>query len=99
METGNFVVGIFSVMLGVLSLVNVWLIFVLSQQSKTISALQKADGDVRSEMTAIRVLVADSYLKRDEFNTVIKTQTAEMSRRFDRVESKMDDKADKTNGR
>lgn len=67
------------------------IVFILGAIWQAIRSLQKTDMDIMRELTAIEVLVAGNYVKRDEFRDMIKT----LFTKLDKIEDKIDHKADK----
>ena len=65
--------------------------FLLNAVWQAVKDLQSADKELASKVAEIEVLVAGDYVKREEFN---QTVTALFSK-LDRIEDKIDKKADK----
>ena len=65
--------------------------WVLNSLKSSIEALQKADHDLTSKVQGIEVLVAGTYVKRDDMD---KLGTA-LFAKLDKIEAKLDGKADK----
>ncbi len=69
MDMTNVVIGILTVILSVIALLNGW--FAL-----TIKSLQASDMEIAKEVAALRVLVAGEYVKRGEFQEAMRAQTS-----------------------
>ncbi len=65
--------------------------WVLNSLKSSIEALQKADASLTKEVQKIEVLVAGSYVKRDDLDKLSDVLFAKL----DRIEAKLDHKADK----
>ena len=65
--------------------------WVLNSLKSSIEALQKADTSLTSKVQEIEVLVAGSYVKRDDLDKLSMALFAKL----DKIESKLDGKADK----
>jgi len=65
--------------------------WVLNSLKSSIEALQKADASLTSKVQGIEVLVAGSYVKRDDLDKLSMALFAKL----DKIESKLDGKADK----
>lgn len=65
--------------------------WVLNSLKSSIEALQKADAFLTSKVQEIEVLVAGSYVKRDDLDKLSMALFAKL----DKIESKLDGKADK----
>lgn len=75
---------------GLLGLVNVWGLFVVRKSNETVSALRAEDALMRDELNGIKLLVAQQYLTRNEFQTTMQQQTATITRSIERLEDKVD---------
>jgi hypothetical protein len=82
--TINIVVGIAGALGG----------FVLTQLWNMIRDLQKQDQKRAEQMAQMQVLVAGSYVRRDEFDRLSNA----LFQKLDRIEEKVDAKADKHSG-
>lgn len=60
-----------------------------------IKDLQKNDKDLVDKVSEIEVLVAGQYIKRDEVDRRIEDLTKALFTKLDRIEEKLDKKADK----
>lgn len=78
----------FNIAIGLVAFLGGW---VLSSLRDSINSLQKADRDLTSKVQAIEVLVAGSYVKRDDMDRL----TAALFAKLDKIEAKLDGKADK----
>jgi hypothetical protein len=101
-EFGNLIIGIFSTVLIILSGVNAWLMFVLKEQStrlerfrSDVTNLQAIDLKLSEELAVLRVLVAGSYLTRVEFADTMRVQTDAILRAVEKVDHRVESKADK----
>lgn len=65
--------------------------WVLNNLKDSISALHKADSDLTSKVQSIEVLIAGDYVKHDALDRL----TNSLFAKLDRIESKLDGKADK----
>ena len=65
--------------------------YVLNGISASITALQKSDGELIKAVQHIEVLVAGSYVKRDDMDKLMLA----LFNKLDKIESKLDGKADK----
>ena len=65
--------------------------WVLNSLKASIESLQKADHDLTTKVQSVEVLVAGSYVKRDDLDKL----TAALFAKLDKIESKLDGKADK----
>lgn len=65
--------------------------WVLNSLKSSIEALQRADTDLTSKVQAIEVLVAGTYVKRDDMDRLGSALFAKL----DKIEAKLDGKADK----
>lgn len=83
----DFQVG-FNVAIALVAFLGGW---VLNSLRASIESLQKADSDLTTKVQAIEVLVAGSYVKRDDLD---KLATA-LFTKLDKIEGKLDGKADK----
>lgn len=92
-----------SIWLGVLSLfLNVVLVvgggvvsFFLRGMRDDVEALQKADGLMAAKVASIEVMVAGTYVTRGEFQTTVDKLGNALFSKLDRIETKVDQKADK----
>ena len=65
--------------------------WVLNSLRTSIDNLQKADTSLTTKVQAIEVLVAGSYVKRDDLDKL----TSALFAKLDKIEAKLDGKADK----
>lgn len=65
--------------------------WVLNSLKSSIEALQKADASLTEKVQEIEVLVAGSYVKRDDLDKL----SSALFAKLDKIESKLDGKADK----
>lgn len=65
--------------------------WVLNNLKASIDGLQKADHDLTSKVQGVELLVAGSYVKRDDLDKL----TVALFAKLDKIESKLDGKADK----
>lgn len=80
-EMINWIIGALGAVLG----------FLLNAVWQAVKDLQDADKDLADKVSRIEVLVAGDYVKKDEFNTRIDA----LFGKLDRIEDKIDNKADK----
>lgn len=69
--------------------------WILNNLSKTVDDLQKQDMELADKVQRIELLVAGTYVKRDELDKQIEHLSREIFKRLDRIETKIDGKADK----
>jgi len=77
---------------GLFILVGVFGGYYLNSVKDAIKNLQSTDQLLITKLQAIEVLVAGTYIKRDEFNDVIKALFAKL----DKIDEKLDAKTDKS---
>jgi hypothetical protein len=77
----NWLLGGFGALIG----------FLLNAVWQAVKDLQTADKDLVAKVGSIEVLVAGAYVKKDEFSTSI----AALFAKLDKIEDKIDRKADK----
>ncbi len=65
--------------------------WVLNSLRSSIEGLQKADTNLTTKVQAIEVLVAGSYVKRDDLDKL----ASALFTKLDKIEGKLDGKADK----
>lgn len=65
--------------------------WVLNNLKSSVDDLRKADGDLTEKVQAIELLVAGTYVKRDDMEKMSDAIFAKL----DRIEFKLDQKADK----
>jgi len=65
--------------------------WILNNLRDNIRSLQTADSEITTKLQSIEVLVAGSYVKRDEMDRL----AVALFQKLDRIESKLDSKADK----
>lgn len=87
MTTENFQM-FFNVAVTLIGFLGGW---VLNSLKTSIEALQKADTALTEKVQAVEVLVAGSYVKRDDLDKLSDVLFAKL----DRIEAKLDHKADK----
>lgn len=87
MTTENFQM-FFNVAVTLIGFLGGW---VLNSLKTSIEALQKADTSLTEKVQAVEVLVAGSYVKRDDLDKLSDVLFAKL----DRIEAKLDHKADK----
>lgn len=78
----------FNVALGLVALLGGW---VLNSIKESVNALHKADELLTNKVQDIEVLVAGTYVKRDDLQEMSKAIFA----RFDKLDEKLDSKVDK----
>jgi hypothetical protein len=77
----NWIFGFMSILLG----------FLLNTAWQTIKDLQKEDKIIKERLTAIEVLVAGTYIKKDELDRLSDAIFAKLNK----IEDKLDNKEDK----
>ena len=78
----------FNTILSLVAFLGGW---VLNSLRDSIRALQKTDSELADKVQRIEVLVAGTYVKRDDLNRM----TAALFAKLDKIELKLDGKADK----
>lgn len=78
----------FNIALSLVAFLGGW---VLNSLRDSIRALQKSDGEIADKVQHIEVLVAGSYVKRDD----LKELSTALFNKLDKIELKLDGKADK----
>lgn len=78
----------FNIVLGIVAFLCGW---VLNNLKESIRNLQTSDSDLATKVQAIELLVAGSYVKRDDLDKM----TTALFAKLDKIESKLDGKADK----
>jgi hypothetical protein len=83
----DFQVG-FNIAVGLVAFLGGW---VMNNLRDSLKSLHKADAELTSKVQSIEVLVAGTYVKRDELDRLGQAIFAKL----DRIEGKLDGKADK----
>jgi hypothetical protein len=83
----DFQIG-FDLAIGLVAFLGGW---VMNNLRDSLKSLQKADNELTNKVQAIEVLVAGTYVKRDELDKLGQAIFAKL----DRIEGKLDGKADK----
>ena len=78
----------FNIALALVAFLGGW---VLNSLRSSIESLQKVDTSLTTKVQAIEVLVAGSYVKRDDMDKL----TNALFAKLDKIEAKLDGKADK----
>lgn len=78
----------FNIVLSLVAFLGGW---VLNSLRDSIKALHKSDGELAEKVQKIEVLVAGQYVKRDDMDKL----TSALFAKLDKIESKLDSKADK----
>jgi len=78
----NWIFGLASTLIG----------FLLSQIWQAVKDLQKSDRELADKISSLEVLVAGQYVKETAFNATVDA----MFKKLDRIEDKIDKKADKS---
>ena len=78
----------FNIVLSLVAFLGGW---VLNSLRDNIASLQKSDSELADKVQKIEVLVAGTYVKRDDLDKIISALFAKL----DKIESKIDSKADK----
>lgn len=79
---------LFNIALGVISFL---MGLIVQGLRESMARLQKADSDLASKVQSIEVLVAGTYVKRDDMDKL----GSAIFTKLDRIEAKLDGKADK----
>lgn len=83
---------VFNMVLGVATFLGGWWMRVMWE---SIKELQSADKELVDKLAAIEVLVAGTYVKRHELEQSLNSLTTAIFNKLDRIEDKLDGKADK----
>lgn len=78
----------FNIVLSLVAFLGGW---VLNSLRDSINALQKTDSEIADKVQHIEVLVAGQYVKRDDLEKL----SMALFTKLDKIESKLDGKADK----
>lgn len=78
----------FNIVLSLVAFLGGW---VLNSVRDSIASLQKTDGELADKVQHIEVLVAGTYVKRDD----LKELSVALFNKLDKIELKLDGKADK----
>ena len=84
---------LFNILVGVSGTLGGWWLKVMWGALKD---LQRADKELAEKVSGIEVLVAGQYVKKEEYTTGIERMGAAIFHKLDRIEDKLDHKADKT---
>jgi hypothetical protein len=79
---------IFNVLVGLVAFLGGW---VLNSLRDSIAALHHADESLTTKVQAVELLVAGSYVKRDDLDKL----SAALFDKLDKIDNKLDKKADK----
>ena len=79
---------LFNLLVGLVAFFGGW---VLNSLRDSIQQLHKSDESLTAKLQAVELLVAGSYVKRDDLDKL----TAALFTKLDKIESKLDHKADK----
>jgi hypothetical protein len=78
----------FNIAVGIIAFLGGW---VLNSLRDSIQSLQKSDTELATKVQSIELLVAGSYVKRDDLDKL----TVALFAKLDKIETKLDFKADK----
>lgn len=78
----------FNIVLSLVAFLGGW---VLNSLRESIATLHKSDNELADKVQRIEVLVAGQYVKRDDLDKI----AAALFAKLDKIESKLDGKADK----
>ena len=78
----------FNIAVGLIAFLGGW---VLNSLRENIQSLQKSDSELATKVQGIELLVAGSYVKRDDLDKL----TVALFAKLDKIEAKLDGKADK----
>ena len=78
----------FNIAVGIIAFLGGW---VLNSLRDSIQSLQKSDTELATKVQSIELLVAGSYVKRDDLDRL----TAALFAKLDKIDAKLDGKADK----
>lgn len=79
---------LFNLLVGLVAFFGGW---VLNSLRDSIKALHTSDENLTTKVQAVELLVAGSYVKRDDLDKL----SAALFQKLDKIESKLDGKADK----
>lgn len=82
----------FNAAMGLIAFLGAW---VLNRLSADIKALQVADADLVKAVQHIELLIAGSYVKRDDLDKMLDKLALAIFAKLDKIELKLDGKADK----
>lgn len=85
----------FNIALGILAIVNGWILVVIKANQATIESLKTADASLGEKLASIQVLIAGSYLTRDEFRNAMQQQTLSIVKAIEQLDAKVERKVDK----
>ena len=78
----------FNIAVGLIAFLGGW---VLNSLRENIQSLQKSDSELATKVQGIELLVAGSYVKRDDLDKL----TMALFAKLDKIDAKLDGKADK----
>ena len=78
----------FNIAVGLIAFLGGW---VLNSLRDSIQSLQKSDAELATKVQSIELLVAGSYVKRDDLDKL----TVALFAKLDKIDAKLDGKADK----
>lgn len=78
----------FNIAVGLIAFLGGW---VLNSLRENIQSLQKSDSELATQVQGIELLVAGSYVKRDDLDKL----TVALFAKLDKIDAKLDGKADK----
>lgn len=78
----------FNIAVGLIAFLGGW---VLNSLRENIQSLQKSDSELATRVQGIELLVAGSYVKRDDLDKL----TVALFAKLDKIDAKLDGKADK----
>lgn len=78
----------FNIAVGLIAFLGGW---VLNSLRENIQSLQKSDSELATKVQGIELLVAGSYVKRDDLDKL----TTALFAKLDKIDAKLDAKADK----
>lgn len=78
----------FNIAVGLIAFLGGW---VLNSLRDSIQSLQKSDTELATKVQSIELLVAGSYVKRDDLDKL----TVALFAKLDKIDAKLDGKADK----
>lgn len=105
-EYANLILGALSAGIAILGVMTTWLIFAVSAWRSSINELRREDGELRKQIGAINLLVAGQYVtterfdkglgaQHERFKEMLAAQTGVLVTAIDRIDKKLDSKADK----
>jgi hypothetical protein len=84
-----------NILLALLTIANGWILVAINSSRRTIENLKAADSTMSEKIAGIQLLIAGSYLTRDEFRNAMQQQTASIVKAIEKLDEKVERKVDK----